>query len=494
MTPASRPCLPLLAGAIGALAGAGFSSALAAATGIEERLSACSPPYADDRARCGTYEVWENREAGSGRRIALQVVVLPARAPQSRPDPIFLQLGGGFPATDAVTAFVASGLRDRDLVFVDLRGLGRSNGLWCELPAAPDLSPYLGDWLALGPIRTCREEVLTRADPTLYSDPASVDDLEEIREWLGYGRINFFGASGGTITAQVYLRRHPQAIRAAALLGVAATDLTPPLGYAADAQAALEGVLADCTADAACRRAFPRVSQQIRELTARLESRPVAVAVENPATGTRQRGILRRHTLALALRLMLYQTETARRIPWVVDRAAGGDFAPLMDFVVPGIRQTLDAVTLGGHLSYLCAMGVDFLAEEDVGPETVGTFLGDYMVRQYQAACAEWPHPRLGAAFQEPVASQVPVLLLSGGLDPSTSPRWADRVAAHLPNSVHLVAPALHHEVGDPACLDRLLLQFFDRATARGLDGECWQEAEPAPFFMPGPSPTGSRH
>ena len=45
-------------------------------------------------ALCGTLEVWEKRDAQSGRRIGLNVVVLPATGENPEPDPLFLFAGG----------------------------------------------------------------------------------------------------------------------------------------------------------------------------------------------------------------------------------------------------------------------------------------------------------------------------------------------------------------------------------------------------------------
>ena len=45
-------------------------------------------------SRCGALEVWEDRQAQSGRKIALKVMVLPATNPTAMPDPIFFLSGG----------------------------------------------------------------------------------------------------------------------------------------------------------------------------------------------------------------------------------------------------------------------------------------------------------------------------------------------------------------------------------------------------------------
>ena len=92
-------------------------------------------PGLPPEARCGTYEVWENRAAKSGRKIPLRVVVIPAEGPDRLSDPFVLFNGGpGDSAVDAA-AWVAQEFKAlrkrRDLLFVDFRGTGGSAGLFC---------------------------------------------------------------------------------------------------------------------------------------------------------------------------------------------------------------------------------------------------------------------------------------------------------------------------------------------------------------------------
>src|SRR4051794_23402617 len=77
-------CIPGLA-----LAAAG------AAPAPRLELKPCATlPGLPPEARCGTYEVWENRAARSGRKIPLRVVVIPAQGPGRLPDP-FIYFDGG---------------------------------------------------------------------------------------------------------------------------------------------------------------------------------------------------------------------------------------------------------------------------------------------------------------------------------------------------------------------------------------------------------------
>jgi pimeloyl-ACP methyl ester carboxylesterase len=106
-----------------------------------------------------------------------------------------------------------SALREhRDILLVDQRGSGKSNRLDCSF--APDSLPAHRHRDAYeGEIRKCRAELEARADLRLYTTPVAMDDLDEVRDWLGYPRVNLFGVSYGTKAAQVYLRQHPDRVR-----------------------------------------------------------------------------------------------------------------------------------------------------------------------------------------------------------------------------------------------------------------------------------------
>src|ERR1044071_5206873 len=87
-------------------------SAEPAALAPKLELKPCATPGLPPEARCGSYEVWENREAKSGRKIPLHVVVLPARGPDRLPDP-FVHFTGG-PGSSSVMAGVSRIARELD--------------------------------------------------------------------------------------------------------------------------------------------------------------------------------------------------------------------------------------------------------------------------------------------------------------------------------------------------------------------------------------------
>ncbi|MBD3647191.1 MAG: hypothetical protein HUJ31_06990, partial [Pseudomonadales bacterium] len=109
-------------------------------------LEACERPaepslaafYAD--SLCGQVRVAEDPANPDGRQISLAVMVRPALSAESRPDPVVFLAGGPGQAAREVGPIVFERfdeLRvDHDLVLVDQRGTGDSNGLDCGITSA----------------------------------------------------------------------------------------------------------------------------------------------------------------------------------------------------------------------------------------------------------------------------------------------------------------------------------------------------------------------
>jgi pimeloyl-ACP methyl ester carboxylesterase len=136
------------------------------------------------------------------------------------------------------------------------------------------------------------------------------------------------------------------------------------------------------------------------------------------------------------------------------------------------------------NISVLCAEDVPFFEPEELATANEGTYLGDLQSQQLLSACALWPRGEVPPAFKEPVASEVPVLLLSGEVDPVTPPAYGEQAARTLPNSLHLVAPGQGHNTIQRGCIPRIAEQFILGGTVAGLKTECVAQITPMPFFV----------
>ena len=433
------------------------------------------PSAAEAPARCARLAVFENRAKKSGRVIPLRIVVLRARGEHPSPDPVFYLAGGpGQAATELVRPRSAPGLRStRDVVYVDQRGTGGSNALLCPFYGPPsDLQSYFDQFLPPAKVRACREQLERRADLVQYTTANSADDLDEVRAALGYERINLVGGSYGTRLAMEYVRRYEPRVRTVILDGAVATSMRAPERFGQLAQRALDALLDECAADPACRNAFPSIREEARAVFQRLLAAPARASVSHPAGSRTAEVALTRENVAEAIRYMTYSSRDAGRVPLYIHSAYEGNYAPIAEFL---LRHRADGSFDGLYLSATCTEDVPFVSP-DADRDDEPTYLGSYRVREQRAACAEWRRGPAPAWLNRPVASSVPVLLISGALDPVTTADQAAAIAGSLPRSLHVTVPYGGHSYNGLSgieCVDGLRKEFIARGSADGLDTQC---------------------
>lgn len=356
-------------------------------------------PGAKLKVLCGSIKVYEDRKRRTGRKLSIAVQVYPASGPRKDPDPVFYFAGG--PGSSAIedAPYLAEDLakirETRDLVFVDQRGTGNSNGLVCEFFDRADVQSYLGHWNPPERVRECRKQLEAKADLRLYVTTLAMDDLDDVRAALGYSKINLFGGSYGTRAAQVYMKRHGDRVRAAVLHGVSTPDQYMPRDFPQQTEAALQGVIDECLADKDCKAAFPDVRAEARTVLAKLKQGPIEVEVKLPPERKPVKVKLSRDLAGEAVRYMLYQTGSAGRIPLIVHLAAEGNFTPLAEAAIFYRQNVVATGATGMYLSVTCAEDLPFIKDEASRAKLDETFLGDYRYRQMREACAEWKRTTL---------------------------------------------------------------------------------------------------
>jgi pimeloyl-ACP methyl ester carboxylesterase len=141
------------------------------------------------------------------------------------------------------------------------------------------------------------------------------------------------------------------------------------------------------------------------------------------------------------------------------------------------------SASLGMFLSVFCAETAPFLDPAAVERLAAGTFFGAERTLAWMRACREWPRREVPADFAAPVRANVPVLILSGRLDPVTPPYWGEQVAAFLPSSRQVVFAASSHFPDSP-CASGLAARFLEQASVAGLDSRCADNEVRPPFAV----------
>jgi len=446
-------------------------------------LQPCSVADLTKDALCGQYEVYEDRVKKTGRKISLNVIVLPALVDKPERDPIFyLQGGPGGAATSVAGAsFMLRLRRTRDVVLVDQRGTGKSNPLFCSLMGSEsDMRGAFAEGYTIEAVRACRTELEKNADLRLYTTTIAMADLDDVRAGLGYDKLNVYGGSYGSTAALSYLNFYPQHVRTVTISGVAPPDNPLPLAFAKGVEHAINRLIDDCAADEKCKAAYPNLRQDWMTVAANLTKGPVSFDAINPYSQQKQQVTMTREGFAELMRLVLYNPTLISLLPAVIHEMRQGDYSHFA-FYAYQIRHGLDvAIARGMQLSVICVEDIPFLKEADIRSETNGTFYGSDKAHAYIRACEQWPRGEMPAKFRQPIKSDLPVLILSGEVDPVTPPELATPLLRWLPNGRQILMHNATHS--SYYCQEKLAREFIEQGTAKGLDTSCVEGIKRLPF------------
>src|SRR5579872_3514794 len=467
-------CLMLSCVSIAALFAAPQGQAAPDTIGLH--LHPCIQGSAKVPALCGTFGVYENRTAHRGRVIDLNLVVVKA---QHRAGGVIAEIGGG-PGEGAASfaPWVLDGdfgkarqslHADYDYLFVDNRGMGSSSPLTCDLTPADRPQTYFRDLFPPKLVEQCRSRDAATHDLALYNTNNAVDDLDDVRAALGYGKIILDGGSYGTFFSLVYMRRHPQHVQAAMLTAVTAPGFQTALGSPEGAQTGIDDLFAKCRRDNVCNSHFPHFSQHFTAVLNRFDAGPIAVPLAQVRKHDAISLELSKAVLVDQIRHMLYDPAAEAYLPYIVERAYNRDYAPLSEMVQTVVQGVEGDMPMGAFLSYSCEDLMPFITPAQLAFAREHTFAGDLRIRAQQQACASWNVPAMPASFNEPVRSSAPVLMILGSDDPATPPQYGEEALKYLPNGRAVLVNGASHGA-DNACTDALRVQFLRTLSAKGLD------------------------
>ena len=186
------------------------------ASASELTLESCFVPGVKNKALCGTLDVAENSalEMSDDNKLSLNVVVLPKIKEQSKELPVMFLAGGpGQAATELASALnmaMTDIRQEHDIILVDQRGTGKSNGLLCDTAEYVDPLVINTDSVDLEQeVKDCLSSMSDIHLPS-YNTYQSIEDFEAVRQALGYQKVHIFGGSYGTRAGFTYLKNHPE--------------------------------------------------------------------------------------------------------------------------------------------------------------------------------------------------------------------------------------------------------------------------------------------
>ncbi|HSG59300.1 MAG TPA: alpha/beta fold hydrolase [Woeseiaceae bacterium] len=466
---------------------------LRAELALEDCRISAGPGSPSMAARCGDFERPLDPDNPAAGSITLKVAVVPALSLEPAAD-AFVPIAGG-PGASSIRFYAGwAGAfervrQSRDILLVDQRGTGESAPMACEVE--DELAE--SDFTVEATLRTVRECLDTLPhDPRFFTTSVAVRDLEAVRAALGYDALNVYGSSYGTRVAQHYARRYPATTRTIIIDGVVAPQV--PLGpeIATESQRALDRVLDRCSQDPACSERFPGLRQDFEQLQAALAEGPVPVTVPNPVTGAPESLDFGTQHMAVAIRLLLYDARSIALIPLSITEAANGNYVPLAAQFMLTAASLNEALNIGMHNAVMCTEDIPFIDFAAVDQAAIAaSYLGPLQLEAIRTMCSSWPQGPMDEDLLTPLATDIPVLLLSGDADPVTPPRYAELAAVDLERAWLLTGTNQGHGLGIVGCMPRVIGGFVDAATLEDGAADCLGDAFAMPFFLEftGPKP-----
>ena len=414
-------------------------------------------------ARCGTLFVPEDRLTGKGRTIPISFVVFPAFGRHRSPDPMVDFAGGpgGSAVSDdipLVSAELTGLMVSRDLVFIDQRGTGGSNGLSCPSPPATLASRAK----LRRSIESCLASLRGKAALQFYTSKMAAEDVAQVLTALHYRKVNLFGASYGATEAQVFQRLFPARVRTMTLLSGSFLGIPMVERFPAASQQALDELFARCASDRVCSVDFPHLAADWAKLRAAkwvngatLGDGVHEVLMSADATAYLPlaiRSLLATQGHRAALDALAHQMANVGLITGPSGQAVIG--YPI-ECAEPWARVTAAGIT--DPASYYYQDGV-------------------LSAQWWQYVCTLIPTSRAASDYGPPRVSDTPVLMINGTADPQDPPANMAGAQQIWPNSREVAEPWQSHSVDINAwmqCGATLVRAFVETANVKGLDTGC---------------------
>ena len=455
----------------------------AESTAPTTKTQSCYLKGISDRLQCGKLTVLENPQQPDGKKIDIHFTILPA-VKNTHPQEAMLGIAGGpgQSAIDNAVLFdrILGKVREtRDILLIDQRGTGRSNILSCSESHTSALAVNDENIDMKAETIKCLQQN-KNSDITQYGSDIAVTDFEAVRNYLGYQKLHLYGVSYGTRMAQLYMRHFPQSLATVTLDGVVPMQQSVlAIGDAIDR--AVKLLLRDCEQSNNCQQAFPQLAQDLQQVSQQLQQTPYQGKVSDPSTGEPTEFLLTDSKFKGSIRLALYTPSTRALLPYAIHQAAKANYQPILGLYSLSLGN-LD-IALGMHSSVVC--GEDFPRLTDaIYQRAKHSFFGPAMLDGLKQGCGIWKMPEVRADFSDPIASDIPTLLLSGELDPATPPSWGDLATEKLTKAVHFVAPYATHGVAAQSCGNQLISELVAANSVDDLDGKCLDKDVRRSFYL----------
>ncbi|HEX8564198.1 MAG TPA: alpha/beta hydrolase [Pyrinomonadaceae bacterium] len=425
-------------------------------------------------AELGKLWVRENRNNQSKRLIQLAFVRLKSTVAKPGSPIVFLAGGPGAPGIGMGRVPVYFSLFDKlrevaDVILLDQRGLGMSTpSLDCPAtPVAPDVFESAEKWQRAftDNSRICAEHWRKQGvEISAYTNDASADDLDDLRQALGAERISLIGHSYGTVLAQAAVRRHGKNLDRVVFAATDAADNLIALPSVWDL--IIKKLSYFAAEDSAMSKLVPDMESLYRRLLDKLERNPVTLTVNDAQT--RSPAQIRVGKIGLQWLVRNSMTD-ARNYAWLpalfhtIDQGDYSLFTRRIEALYNGFQGRSPMAN-----AVDCSVGWSAERLAQAQKETRQALFSNVNLQWTAENCKAIGVSESGSASQSRLWSTLPALFISGALDTNTPPFQAEEVRWGFPNSTHLIVENGGHETLPGSEVQTVVVDFFKGQDVKG--------------------------
>ncbi|MFW5706681.1 MAG: alpha/beta hydrolase [Bacteroidota bacterium] len=416
-----------------------------------------------EQIKFGYLPVPENHDNPDSRQIHVAFTIIKSKSDQPLPDPVVVLPGGPggafSPMVERIynTESIQNVLAHRDIILIDPRGTGFSNPKLCDNINDSDLSKALTfateeqrlELLAEAWSKCAELMAEAGADVRGYSAIQVAQDAEKLRQELGYESWNIRGHSYGSYFGFVLMQTYPESVRSAFLSGMVNRNLYYDFSQF-DTWNVIYNTIEACKNDPDCSARFPDFENIMQKAFQHLESEPVAINYFN-SEKDEITAYITPSILLNGLQALLYNKQGIEIIPLLMNAIAEGNMWIIENLAASlindgrfsgDLRQDMLTIVRGNDLP----LDPAFLAPP-TNPNALQWLKNEWIPNDSERQQFTWDIIKTSDSIPQPQwkVLDIPVLLVSGGLDPVTPAYRGEDAMQYFSNASHHVVPGSGH-------------------------------------------------
>lgn len=401
----------------------------------------------------GYLEVPEDRSKPEGSKVKLPVYIFKSRNPNPKKDPIIYTVGGPGSSTMRSAQYMNSYmyLDDRDFILFEQRGTQYAQPhLDCPEWAKavyqsnlPNVDSNLSDELFAVAAKTCKTRLEAKGiNLNQYNTNTIAKDIVDLKKALNIKSYNLLSLSYSTKIAQVLMRDHPEDIRSVVMDSPLPLEVNYDEESVTNLMDALDSLFSDCENNVDCSKAYPNLRSRFYKYLQDKTSTPLVVPVKNSNTGKEEIFYLTGKDL-----ITFFITTSVSNIPYEINKLINNDISSVKAHLGYLFNKKGTGAGLGMRLSVWCAEEEPFNSEVKLNSEINKYKQLDGISSSVFSAsiCDIWSVKRASNRENQPIKSDIPVLIINGEYDKETPPKWGKNMTKNLSNSQHLIFKGWRH-------------------------------------------------